>query len=62
LWADFLTLPVAARPVRGFTRVSGTTFLTSIIRMSSDIWLLDGFRPDSTRWDRMAARFGLLRR
>jgi Tol biopolymer transport system component len=59
---DFLPLPVAARPVRGFTRVSATTFLTSIIHVSSDIWLLDGFGPVSRPWDRWAAPFGLPRR
>ena len=52
--ADFLPLPVAARPVRGFTRVSATTFLTSLVHVSSDIWLLDGFRPLSGPWDRWA--------
>jgi dipeptidyl aminopeptidase/acylaminoacyl peptidase len=50
--ADFLPMPVAARPVRGFTRVSATTFLTSIIRVSSDIWLLDGIKPVATSWAR----------
>ena len=57
--ADFLPLPVAARPVRGFTRTSPTTFLTSIIHVSSDIWLLDGFRPPAPAglWDRLTSPF-----
>ena len=45
LVADLMPMPVAAQPVRGFTRVSATTFLTSIVHVSSDIWLLEGFMP-----------------
>jgi Tol biopolymer transport system component len=56
LQADLVPLPIAARPVRGFTRVSDTTFLTSIVRVSSDIWLLDGFRPAQTRWAQWLSR------
>jgi Tol biopolymer transport system component len=57
LQADLLPLPVAARPVRGFTRVSDTTFLTSIVRVSSDIWLFDGFRSAPTFWSQLISRF-----
>jgi hypothetical protein len=55
LEADLLPLPVAPRPVRGFARVSDTSFLTSIVHVSSDIWLFDGFHapPTSVR-DRVA--------
>jgi eukaryotic-like serine/threonine-protein kinase len=62
LKADWLPMPVAPRPVRGFARVSDSTFLTSIVHVSSDIWLLDGFGPVSSPWDRYAAWFGLPRR
>ena len=57
--SDFLPLPVAARPVRGFARLSPTTFLTSIIHASSDIWLLDGFRgaPAPGLWNRLTSPF-----
>jgi eukaryotic-like serine/threonine-protein kinase len=54
LGADFMPLPVAGQPVRGFTRVSPTTFVTSIAHVRSDIWLLDGFQPPGTLWDRLA--------
>jgi Tol biopolymer transport system component len=57
LQVDLLPLPVAARPVRGFTRVSDTTFLTSIVRVSSDIWLFDGFRSAPTFWSQLTSRF-----
>jgi TolB protein len=42
---ELMGIPVAAQPVRGFTRVSGNTFLTSIVHVSSDVWLLEGFLP-----------------
>ena len=55
LAADLMPMPVAAQPVRGFTRLSPTTFLTSIVHVSSDLWLLDGFKPQPNRslWDRL---------
>jgi Tol biopolymer transport system component len=43
--ADVGFLPIAQQPVRGFSRVRDTAFLTSIARPRSDIWLLDGFSP-----------------
>ncbi|HEY7286402.1 MAG TPA: protein kinase [Vicinamibacterales bacterium] len=54
--ADLMPMPVAAQPVRGFTRVSTNAFLTSIVRVSSDIWLLEGFMPSPGRsldWSRL---------
>ena len=45
LGADFMPLPVAAQPVRGFTRASPTTFVTSIAHVRSDVWLLEKFTP-----------------
>jgi Tol biopolymer transport system component len=59
LAANLAPMPVANDPVRGFTRVSGTTFLTSIVRVSSDIWVLDGFNPPREGfWGRLWRRFG----
>jgi len=54
--ADMLPLPVAFRPVRGFARMSPTTFLTSVVHVSSDIWLLDGIQPGESTWGRLSAR------
>jgi eukaryotic-like serine/threonine-protein kinase len=45
LAASLMSMPVATQPVRGFTRVSSKIFLTSIVHVSSDIWLLEGFAP-----------------
>ena len=50
---DLMPMPVSAQPVRGFTRVSATTFLTSIARVRSDLWLLEGFVAPPTLWDRL---------
>ena len=55
--AHLVPLPVAVRPVRGFTRISATTFLTSIVHVRSDIWLLDGFRSTPTFWAQLLSRF-----
>jgi len=59
---DFMLMPVAAQPVRGFTRVSNNTFLTSIVHVSSDIWLLDGFTLPLKPWERLRAALGFLER
>jgi Tol biopolymer transport system component len=53
---DFMPLPVSGQPVRGFTRVSPTTFLAAIARVRSDVWLLEGFQPLPTLWERVIAR------
>ncbi len=55
--AELAPMPVAYRPVRGFTRMSATTFLTSIVHVSSDIWLLDGVQPGASTWTRLTSRF-----
>ena len=47
---ELMPMPIAARPVRGFTRISDTTFLTSIVRVNSDIWLLDHFTNAVRPW------------
>ncbi len=49
---NFLPLPVSEEPIRGFTRISPTTFLTSVVKVRSDVWLLRGLQPSSTAWDR----------
>jgi dipeptidyl aminopeptidase/acylaminoacyl peptidase len=41
--ANLGTIPQANQPIRGFSRMRGDGFLTSIARVRSDIWLLDGF-------------------
>jgi serine/threonine protein kinase len=46
------TIPIAADPIRGFAFVTGEGFLTSIARVRSDIWMLDGFHPPPTGWQR----------
>jgi hypothetical protein len=55
LGADFMPLPVSGQPVRGFTRVSPTTFITAIAHVRSDIWLLDGFQAPVTLWERLTS-------
>ena len=55
LGPDFMPLPVSGTPVRGFTRVSPNTFLTSIVRVRSDVWLLEGFQPSPSLWDRLVS-------
>ncbi len=58
LAANIAPLSVSNEPVRGFTRVSPTTFLTSIVHVSSDIWLFDGFQPPPRNlWERLTRRF-----
>src|SRR6266508_2604406 len=52
---DFMPLPVSGQPVRGITRMSPTTFLASIEHVRSDVWLLEGFQPPQTLWDRLAS-------
>ena len=59
--ANVMPLPVAAQPVRGFTRMNDTTFLTSIARVRSDIWLLDGFNVRDSFWERTFKTLRLMR-
>jgi dipeptidyl aminopeptidase/acylaminoacyl peptidase len=55
--ANMMPLPISNQPVRGFARVSPSTFITSIIRVSSDIWLLDGFDTPRSAWASLKRRF-----
>jgi hypothetical protein len=52
-----MPLPVAFQPVRGLTRVSPTTFLASIARVQSDVWLLEGFDIRPGLRDRLSGLF-----
>ena len=61
LGPGFMPLPVSAQPVRGFTRVSPTTFLASIARVRSDVWLLEGFQPSPTLSERVISGISLKR-
>ena len=49
-------LPVSGQPVRGFTRLSGTNFVTSVAHVRSDVWLLDGFQAPRSYWERLRGR------
>jgi serine/threonine protein kinase len=62
LGPDFMRLPVSGQPVRGITRTSPTTFLASIERVHSDVWLLEGFQSPPTLWDRLASAVSFRKR
>ena len=62
LGPNFMPLPVSEQPVRGFTRMSPTTLLASIVKVRSDVWLLDGFDPQPGLWNRLTGALGLRRR
>jgi hypothetical protein len=53
--ADFMPVPLASRIVRGMTRTSPTTFIASLVKVRSDVWLLEGFLPPPTLWDRLTS-------
>jgi Tol biopolymer transport system component len=57
LGPDVMALPISPQPVRGFTRTSPTRFLASIVKVRSDVWLLEGFQGVPTLWDRLIAPF-----
>jgi Tol biopolymer transport system component len=50
---DLGPVPLAAAPLRGFSQMSETSFATSIVRMRSEIWLLEGFEPPRGLFDRL---------
>jgi hypothetical protein len=50
-----MALPISPQPVRGFTRVSPTTFLAGIVKVRSNVWLLKGFQPAPTLWERLTS-------
>jgi len=51
--ANLGTIPQALQPIRGFSRLRNGNFLTSIARVRSDIFLMEGFRLPPTLWDRL---------
>ena len=55
LGPDVMPLPTSSQPVRGLTRVSPTTFLASIVKVRSNVWLLEGFQPVPTPWERLTS-------
>jgi Tol biopolymer transport system component len=55
LGPDVMTLPISPQPVRGFTRVTPTRFLAGIVKVRSNVWLLKGFQPASTLWERLTS-------
>jgi serine/threonine protein kinase len=52
--ANLGTVPQANQPIRGFSRMRGEGFLTSVARVRSDIWLLDAIElpPRPMPWFR----------
>ncbi len=50
--ANLGTIPQALQPIRGLTRLRDGGFLTSIARVRSDIYLIEGFRLPSPWWQR----------
>jgi len=47
------TIPQALQPIRGFSRLPNGSFLTSIARVRSDIYLLEGFQLSRKWWERL---------
>jgi hypothetical protein len=58
---NMMPMPMSPQPVRGLARLSASTFVTSIVKVSSDIWILDGFQPPSGAWEPLARFFRLPR-
>jgi hypothetical protein len=50
---DLGPLPLANFPVVGFSRISDKSFATSIVRVRSDVWLLEGFQAHVTFGQRL---------
>jgi len=50
---NFGAIPQANQPIRGFSRMRGDGFLTSIARVRSDIWLVEGFGAAPGRFSRI---------
>lgn len=51
--ANLGTIPQALQPIRGFSRLPSGAFLTSIARVRSDIYLIEGFQLPRKWWDRL---------
>jgi serine/threonine protein kinase len=54
--ADLGSIPQALQPIRGFSRLRKGGFLTSVARVRSDIYLIEGFRLPGTWWQRLWGR------
>jgi serine/threonine protein kinase len=50
--ANLGTIPQALQPIRGFSRLPNGDFLTSIARVRSDLYLLEGFQLPRKWWER----------
>jgi hypothetical protein len=48
--------PPANQLVKGFSRMSNGNFVTSLVHVKSDIWLIDAFDPPTTGLDRLWRR------
>ena len=46
-------IPAANQPIRGFSRLRDRGFLTSIARVRSDIYVMEGVRLPPSLWDRL---------
>src|SRR5262249_24605470 len=47
------TIPTANQPIRGFARLHDRGFLTSVARLRSDIYLIEGVRLPPSLWQRL---------
>jgi Tol biopolymer transport system component len=47
------SIPPANQPIRGFSRLRDRGFLTSIARVRSDVYLIEGFQSSSSWWQRL---------
>ena len=48
--------PPANQLVKGFSRMSNGNFVTSLVHVRSDVWLIDDFDPPTTGLDRLWRR------
>jgi Tol biopolymer transport system component len=53
--ANLGTIPQALQPIRGFSRLPNGGFLTSIARVRSDIYLIEGVQLPAKWWQRLWA-------
>jgi Tol biopolymer transport system component len=51
--ANLGEIPPANQPIRGFSRLRDKGFLTSIARVRSDVYLIEGFRLSPSWWNRL---------
>jgi len=50
-------MPPVNAPIRGFSRISDKSFATSLVRVRSDLWLIDDFVPRPNAFKRLKALF-----